>query len=327
MALLLCSACHRRDHANVPPAHRGIYHWKTRYNPSPWELQWLHDHKIDKLYIKLFDVEPGSRAGHPDWKMVPTATTTFAQHLPTDMEVVPVVYITVDAIRALEYDRNNDYTDLYARLIVKRIDEMMAEHYGDTIREVQLDCDWTQQTQRGYFALAKAIKGLLHKRGITLSGTLRLHQLHLVEELRVSKYEWMEPDTIPFDRKLLMCYNTGRLQDIATHNSILDFDNVGPYLKQYHLPTLYGTDVAWPVFGWALEFDSEGHFRRIINSHHMPDTTLPNLREEWGEPDAIRRTGRALPRLDNNHTTILFHLDSLNLSKYSHEDIEAFYAL
>ena len=55
----------------------------------------MREHRVGKLYIKLFDVKPGSEESYPDWTMVPAASTTFLQPLPEDMEVVPVVYITV----------------------------------------------------------------------------------------------------------------------------------------------------------------------------------------------------------------------------------------
>ena len=322
--VFLCS-CSGEYKPQTPSAHRGVYHWKTTYDPTDWEKKWMKDHGVGKLYIKLFDVEVGEKAGEPDWKMVPVATTVFKQKLPSDMEVVPVVYITVDAIRALDaYYYNWSDKERYARLIVKRIDDMMAEHYDGTIREVQLDCDWTKQTEHVYFMLAKEVKSLLHDRDIILSGTLRFHQLREVQ--CPTKNDLGYSDSIPFDRSLLMCYNTGCLQERKTKNSILDFDDVEPYLKQYRSGSLPRTDVAYPTYGWGVQFSESGYFERLVNSHSMPMSTEKNLREEWGEPREIRKTQNALPTLDSTHTTILYHLDSLNLSKYSYEDIEAFYS-
>ena len=58
----------------------------------------------------------------------------------------------------------------------------------------------------------------------------------------------------------------------------------------------------------------------------MPHHSTETIRIEWGDMREIRRTQQALPTLDSLHTTILYHLDSLNLSHYSHEDIEAIYS-
>ena len=309
--LFVCSCGHDDNHRL---AHRGVYHWKATYNPTDWEKQWMKDHKVERLYIKLFDVEAGYMNDKPDWKMVPVATTLFRQELPDDIAVVPVVYITVGAIQELgDLSWNTELKNLYASLIVKRIDDMMQDHWSGTLREVQIDCDWTDQTEQTYFALVKAIRDNLHQRGITLSGTVRLHQL-------------AEQQYIPFDRSLLMCYNTGNLHSRETRNSILDFDDVRPYLRQYKANTLPETDVAFPVFGWGVEYRKDGTFRRLIHSSHMPESSNDSVRVEWGQQKDICETQSALPLLDADHTTILYHLDSLNLSHYSHEDIETFYS-
>jgi hypothetical protein len=95
---------------------------------------------------------------------------------------------------------------------------------------------------------------------------------------------------------------------------------------QYHLESLPRTDVAYPTYGWGVAFNEDGSFRTLINSQWIPDKSNKQIRVEWGEPREIRKTQRALPILDSTHTTILYHLDSLNLSKYSYEDIEEFYS-
>ncbi len=319
--LMTAISCGQRNDNRPAPAHRGVYHWKTTYDPTAWELQWMKEHRIDRLYIKLFDVKPGAGEGFPDWAMVPVATTQFNQPLPTGMEVIPVVYITLDAIRAMNSD-----VSTYAELIVKRIDDIMRDHYNDTIREVQLDCDWTERTRDAYFRLASDVRQLLHQRHITLSGTVRLHQLR---ELNTSEDT---AETTPFDRTLLMCYNTGRLQDPKTQNSILDFVDVKPYLRQYPSATLSRTDVAFPVYGWGVEFSEKGIFQKLINAHDLTEALKTQkerhvkIREEWAHPRDINKTQRALPVLDSLHTTILYHLDSSNLSKYRYEDIETFYS-
>lgn len=323
VSILLLSACGGGKKQQGMAAHRGVYHWKTTYNPMAWEKQWMKDHRVDKLYVKLFDVEPGSKNGHADYSMVPVATTRFVQDLPDSMEVVPVVYITVDAIRELEVKNQwgNPY-DYYTDMLIERITKMMQQNGNPQFREVQLDCDWTGQTRETYFRLCYAVKKKLHESGKILSGTLRLHQLREAELYGEEQYS----DTIPFDRSLLMCYNTGRLQDPKTKNSILDFDDVKPYLKQYHSDYLPRTDVAYPVYTWGVDFDDEGKFVRLVNSQQIIEEKCHNLRVETGEPDEILQTQAALPPLDTAHTVILYHLDSLNLSRYSYEDIEAFYS-
>ena len=76
----------------------------------------------------------------------------------------------------------------------------------------------------------------------------------------------------------------------------------------------------------GVDFDDEGKFVRLVNSQQIIEEKCHNLRVETGEPDEILQTQSSLPTLDTAHTVILYHLDSLNLSKYSYEDIEAFYS-
>ena len=322
--LLLCvlaSSC-RRD--TVDPSLRGIYHWKTTYNPTSWELRWMQKHHVGRLYVKFFEVVPNTYADF-DLVLMPQATTRFLQPLPAGVDVVPVVYITADGIKALSSALYADTAACrrYAELIINRIEAMAADNGGTgpasglsqplTLREVQLDCDWTARTRQAYFLLAAEVRRLLHANGTALSGTLRLHQL-------------AEQHEAPFDRCLLMCYNTGRLQDPSTHNSILSYSDVEPYLRQYGADSLRGADVAFPVYGWGVEFNDEGGFVRLVNSADLPRHGAPGLREEWGTRREIMLTKRALPHLDSLHAVVLYHLDSLNLSKYSNREIEEFYS-
>ena len=118
------------------------------------------------------------------------------------------------------------------------------------------------------------------------------------------------------------------LQNQLSRRNLNDFQRVEMVRKceQYHSDNLPRTDVAYPVYTWGVDFDDEGKFVRLVNSQQIIEEKCHNLRVETGEPDEILQTQSALPTLDTAHTVILYHLDSLNLSKYSYEDIEAFYS-
>ncbi|MBR1644788.1 MAG: hypothetical protein IJ684_05430 [Bacteroidales bacterium] len=302
ISLLSCQSHPLVD--DTSPSHRGVYHWKTTFNPTKWERDWMQRHGVDRLYVKLFEVNAGYRFDADDWLLRPEATTRFLQPLPQEMEVVPVVYITVDAIRALDGGGVPAETQ-YASLVVERVWAMMEEHWGAPPHELQVDCDWTQSTRSTFFSFAHRLRAEVHKRGAELSGTVRLHQL--------------KDDMIPFDRKLLMCYNTGRLQDPKTHNSILDYDDVRPYLRGLDTTLLRDYDMAWPAYGWSVRFDKKGHFLYLGEPRKGK-----HCRVEWGEPEEVLRVKNALPKMSGN-TVILYHLDEVQLKHYSDEDIEAMY--
>lgn len=281
---------------------RGIYHWKTTFNPTQYELDWLRDHHVTRLYLRLFDVVPSQCSEGAE----PVATTRFLQPLPDDMEIVPVVYI------ANEVMRDADWPWQLADCIVERVMKMAACN-GFEVKEVQVDCDWTQRSEDNFKYFCRLMRDALHAQNITLSSTVRLHQVDTTLA------------DLPVDSKVLMFYNTGDLRSPQTHNSILDYADVEPYLRRLTPEVMDSMGVAWPVFGWGAAFDEKGQFQRIISSAQLGVDKAPRIREEWGEAATIRRVQQALPRQDA-HVTVLYHLDSLNLSKYSYDEIEEFYS-
>lgn len=318
LLLALFPSCRRAEGPAVPE--RGIYHWKTTWDPTAWELDFLREHRVERLYLRLFDVEADWET--PGYEVVPIATTEFRAPLPEGVEVVPTVYVTVDAVRAM----GGMDSLRYAELLMRRVLAMAKMNWADTVREVQLDCDWTESTRDHYFTLCRCLGRLLAERGIVLSSTVRLHQ--------------MDDETLaalPAERRTLMLYNTGNLRSPDTRNSILDYADAEPYLRRITSRQMRGTDVAWPLFGWTLEFrrwgeDGEWHFNRLMNETENGERRVENeyysYREERGETEQIGRVGKALanklmPR--PQRTTVLYHLDSANLSKYSYHEIEEIY--
>lgn len=299
LAALILASCSGGDE----PV-RAIYHWKTTFNPTQYELQWLRDHRVQRLYLRLFDVDACGYS-REDGNAVPIATTRFLQPLPDDMEVIPVVYITNEAM-----DRMNIH--LVADLMAERV-EKMADCNGFELKELQVDCDWTERTRSDYYYFCRSLRECLHEKGVRLSSTVRLHQVDTTLA------------DLPVDGKVLMLYNTGDLRSPKTANSILDYSDVKPYLRRIDASMFDSMDFAWPVFGWGVAFDANGRFQRLVPSSALGADTSASLREEWGRVDDIQRVQSKLPAR-GRHTTILYHLDSLNLSKYTYDEIETIYS-
>lgn len=282
---------------------RAIYHWKTTYNPTDYELQWLRDHRVQRLYLRLFDVDVYDNDDYGN--AAPIATTRFLQPLPDDMEVIPVVYITNEAMGRMWGYR-------VAELIAERVAKM-ADCNGFELKELQVDCDWTERTRSDYYYFCRSLRECLHEKGVRLSSTVRLHQVDTTLA------------DLPVDGRVLMVYNTGDLRSPQTANSILDYSDVKPYLRRIDASMLDSMDFAWPVFGWGVAFNADGRFQRLVPSSALDADTSASLREEWGRVDDIQRVQRRLPAR-GRHTTILYHLDSLNLSKYTYDEIETIYS-
>ena len=178
---------------------RAIYHWKTTFNPTASELQFIEDHGISRLYLHLFDVVPNEQ----ETDVIPSATLRFLQPMPSGIEVVPTIYVSHEAMDLID---NRCSESAMAQRIYQRIKAMMLSN-GISYREIQLDCDGGASLSYSTNFLASCLLSLAHTDSIQLSTTVRLSQLSNIDRLP------------PCDRYMLMLYNTGSLQKTQTRNS------------------------------------------------------------------------------------------------------------
>ena len=297
------------SHRESTSKYNSIYYWKTTFKVDSAEIEFLKRHNIDRIYLRMFDVATEQNYATGGVDIVPIATTQFASSVPKNVDIVPVTYITTDALRVMAGKEAE-----YAALIVERLLAMASYNDCGNICEVQLDCDWTKTTKESYNQLCKMVKDTLHSRDIALSITVRLHQLQ---------------ETAPSaDRGVLMLYNTGALKNPDTRNSILDIDDVKPYIKskKYPLPLSY----AFPVFGWGVKFENNKFVSIIptniadsVECSAVPKADNVHIRYERpasAEILAVKKlVEKNLGKPANGN--ILFHLDSLQLKNYTNDEI------
>jgi hypothetical protein len=312
LLLMVAVACNATQGGGSPKKEKleptnAIYHWKGVYNPSAEELAFMESHEIGRLYIRLFDIAAEYNSVEQFMEAVPIATTRFDAAVPCDVEVVPVTYITVEGLRQME-----DYEVYYAGVIVERIMAMASYNELGDINEIQYDCDWTESTRHIFFTLCRETCDILHERGMKLSVTVRLHQMR--EEAPMA------------DRGVLMLYNTGNLRSAKTENSILDIDDIEPYLKKRNYP--FPLDYAYPTFGWGVVFN-EGRFSHLVTNY---DTV------ELGEGETMRverPTAEEILEVKGRVTkafgkpcqsNIIYHLDSNQLKNYTDDEINEIFA-
>ena len=312
MAMALLTACcdtgrSAKSTTDAEQHGNGVYYWKTVFELNETERDFLKEHQVKRLYLRLFDVVPTDNGSQHDFEIVPNATIAFREEMPEGVEVVPVVYITLDALRLINSPKHD-----YAGEITQRVMNMADFNELGNIREIQLDCDWTQQTQEGYFAFCQAMKDKLKPLGIQLSCTIRLWQLAC--------------DCPPVDRGVLMLYNTGTITNPNTNNSILDIEDVKAFLKgeAYDLPL----SLAYPTFSWYVWFRNDTYMGLF---HDQPSTEIEAgdvVRHEQVSFDELKQLD-SLVRLKlpgaNNASIILYHLDSANLSNYTTDEIRQIY--
>lgn len=297
-----------------------IYYWRTTFRLNQYEHDFLQKHDIKKMYVKFFDVKK-------DWNddIIPVGTTIFIDSIPSDLIIVPTVFITSDAIA--------DYPKFIDKMYMRVAD--MAEANCIKFSEIQIDCDWTESSSEQYFAFMKDFKAMLEPKGIDLSTTIRLFQLGY--------------DTPAADYGVLMCYNTGDIRSWETDNSILDINDVKPYLGKLSKCKL-PLSVAFPCFSWDVSFDDEKYimgieydnldfsnterFKKIsdnryeIISNDNAGYWSPSYyrHEEVSANDILEAKDLILKRMFSSPCQIvMYHLDSVNLSKYTDDDIEKIY--
>ena len=310
----------------------GIYYWKTTFELNDTERAFLKTHQVNRLYLRLFDVvATDDETQNLQFSVTPNATIVFRDSMPENVEVVPVVYITIDALRKMQ-----GHEDDYAKLITERVMNMADFNDLGPINEVQLDSDWTKQTQDSYFALCSRTGNILKENDILISCTIRLWQL--------------SKRCPPVDRGVLMLYNTGNLMAENTDNSILDLDQVKAFLKgkTYPLPL----SLAYPTFEWCVWF-RDGQYQGLFHDLDLKDSTLYQciqdnrfevLKDHVAENRELKKGDHIryesvdfdlLQRLDDivhqkmasadNAPIIIYHLDSANLSNYSQDEIRQIY--
>jgi hypothetical protein len=279
-----------------------MYYWKTTFDLDSTERAFLEKHNIKRLYVRMFDValEPDYLNGSPE--IVPIATTKFVSEIPAGVEIVPVAYITIDALRAMHGQESE-----YATLIVERLLAMASFNKCGDIREIQLDSDWTESTRNSYHSLCEKVKSELSAHNIMLSLTIRLHQ--------------MRETPPPADRGVLMLYNTGALKDPNTHNSILSIEDVKPYLSEieYSLPL----DYAYPVYGWGVKF-SDNKFVSIVTTEDVQLKENEHIRYERPQVSEIVEVKELVEKSFGKPVSgnILYHLDSKQLKNYTSDEID-----
>lgn len=314
---------------------RAFYYWKSTFQLSDYEKQALNYHKINKLYIKFFDV---------DWdvatqRAVPKAPIRFAQASP--LPFVPTVFVTNRTLEKVSYGGIEDLAKKITQRLKNELSQWSTDKGSRTSNtekvgeEIQIDCDWTPATRTKYFLLLTKIKENLPTSTI-LSATIRLHQIKFYRTTGVP----------PVSRGMLMYYNMGDWKNPQVENSILDLSiarRYADYISAYPLDL----DVVLPVFDWCVVFRGR---KPIAIVNHLTHSDLSNHQyfKKSPQPNCYIATahqrvlGIAVRRGDvfrvetcpvsnllissrtlsqeiqaRNVTFALYHLDSTNLSRYA----------
>jgi hypothetical protein len=289
---LLTSCCPVKHFVSM----RSMYYWQTVFHVDSLEQQFLHEHDISCLYVRYFDVVPDDAKG-----AVPNATISFEDKVPEGVEIVPTIYIVNDCMR--------QNVDSLPRLILRRILQMNETNDIAGVKEIQIDCDWTMQTQERYFSFMKTLQRLCHESGLQLSTTVRLHQLSL--------------NAPPADRGVLMVYNTGDVTKLDVERPILDVKDVRPYLHSLASYKL-GLSAAYPLFTWRVLFRGGKYVGIMHSDDDLPVLSGDTIVVRQPSLDDILQTRNALneERFDVHQEMILYDLSDKNIQRFNSKDYE-----
>ena len=279
IAVLLIVAC-STERKTLPTEGNAVYYWRTDFRLDSTEQAFLDTFHIQRIYCRYFDVV-GNRPEGP----MPNATITFSSQVPDGIEIVPTVFITEDCM--------HQPADSLAHLIVQRIVQMNETNDIAGVREIQIDCDFTMRSRNIYYSFLQQVRKEAVKHSLTLSTTIRLHQLSMPEP--------------PVDYGVLMLYNTGDPQKFEERNPILDIRDVKPYvhyLHDYQLPMA----AAYPVFLWQ---------RSIYGIHIEHEADMKDIM-------AVKQAVES-ERADLRQLILTYHLSNGNIHRYTHNDYEKIY--
>lgn len=335
--LMILASCSGPSPKPVHQELNSVYYWKTVFHLDDAEIAFLKKHAIGRVYLRMFDVSEDKYVCSINDRAYPNASVKvddedyrFITDSLKDKEFVPVVYITLEALKAM-----NGHEGVLATNIVTRVRNMCEYNGLPNVCELQLDCDWTTSTEKSFFSLCDSVKLSIKKLGLSwrLSSTIRLHQL--------------SRKAPPVDNGVLMVYNTGNFDDPDASNSIIDVKDIKPYLKHLHGYALH-LDVAYPTYSWQLLFRKR-HFIGLLNGLNTNDTTafvkegenVYRAKRDIPYNDRLIRKGDIVRHEKSEYTdivsvkkmidkalsgsersNILYHLDSKNISNYTDNEIE-----
>ena len=275
---------------------RAVYYWSTVLDVDSAKQQFISRHDISRIYIRYFDVVPGD-----DGAPQPNATLRFKTGVPEGVEPVPTVYVVNECMAG-------DTAGL-ARRIFDRVMQMSETNDVKGVREVQIDCDWTRRTRDRYFSFLRTFGSLAGQKGVSVSATIRLHQL--------------AESPPPVSRGVLMMYNTGDFTDLACEKPILDMHDAAPYLR--HLDD-YDLELAaaYPIYAWRILFRGGRYVGIMHRDDYLP--VLPGDSVVIRAPTLsdVTKAARAVAkrRADAARNVILFDISGSNINRFKPEDYE-----
>lgn len=341
---------------------KSYYFWRDGSSINRYEADFLKEHAIHKLYVKLLDIDwTDVNGAHPvDETMLEYVANELNYYYKTPhVDLVPVIFITNNTFNHIDYPLIPQLAERIIRRCLPSWDSLDIRWearkkedypfrtlpdkglYNPT--EIQFDCDWTIATAPKYFYFLNTVNSMLRQRNILLSATIRLHQFKYTEKTGVP----------PVDRGMLMVYNISDLTKYNTLNSIFDPAEAKLYFtgkNKYPIPM----DIALPAYSWSVifrnkefyqlenhlgenELKQQSFLKSTGNNIYQvtQDTVYRNLylrpgdeiRAETINKDLLQEAAKLAGKAVNtdSFSVALFELSETEIKNYDHQTIEAVY--
>lgn len=234
----------------------GAYHWTSHLDA--YDIRDCNEETpIHHFYIRFFDLKWNSILGpYPEAKLyehndVFRSLIVNRNKKDTTPQAIisPVVYLTVDVLNHSDSATLKELADN----TIKQVNYTLRNMGWPQLRELQIDCDWTESTKDKYFYYLKELRKHWEN---PISVTVKMYQ-----------YKYREKSGVPpADKAVLMCYNLQNPKDFEVENSIFSMEEFKKYMnrKEYPLPL----DFAIPSFSWVRVF-SHGEFEGVKNNWYL----------------------------------------------------------
>ncbi|MCW8312640.1 hypothetical protein K7A41_15515 [Sphingobacterium sp. InxBP1] len=324
--LLLFHSC-----SNSKPE-TAFYFWKTVFQLDTIEQRALQEIEAKSMYLRIMDIDfdpTGTQA-------VPISPVTFTQAVPKEQTLIPVVFIN----QRIFAEMDSLQIRALANKIVPFVEAKVKQAGKTEFRELQLDCDWTRTSRDKFFYLLKYLQALPELDGVSLSSTLRLHQVKNTATSGIP----------PVKKVTLMCYNMGNLRQFGSQNSILNLQDLQRYLSGSLAQYPMDIDIALPLFQWFVAFRNNNYIgiSKYISEQDIQDTTLftrnPNtnlyilnvdlpkanlrkgdvIRFEKVSKEDLLQTAKFLKGQlkGKKHQIIYYHLDQATLANHGNAELQ-----
>jgi hypothetical protein len=306
--------------SDKPSPEVSFYYWKTSFKLTSLEKATIKNNEVKKIYLRYFDV------ALLDNEPFPVSPVAVNENL-KNIEIIPVVFFKNEVFLSKKIN-----IEQLSQNVSKLISQINKKNKIE-IKEVQLDCDWSLESQEKYFHFITNFKRISK---LKISATIRLHQIKYFEKTKI-------PDV---DKGVLMFYNMGKISAGET-NSIYDKKIAESYIKSLQKYPLK-LNVAFPIFSWAIHIRNN----KVINlisktnsSNFTSDKNFINYKDNFfkvqenqlkmgfffQKGDIIKiesiskdNLSEMIEQVDNNIKTapeeiIYYDLDEFNIKQYNDE--------